>query len=417
MKKYFLLFIVLNLAIILAYADFDDEEKLKIEKMDNHMRKEKDLLRHLDTSDDDEEEDSNDDEDSSSEDGNPTGNNTTEPTSQIPEVTLPTTPKETNKKYANVQIVGFNSFSAPPRGETIVFRLFVIYKNIVPSPFIIIRIAVNIVSSLRNLDEGVQEREANCTLDQGDQNKDQGDVRYNCKAIKKANETITNASALDATFSDPKLNSVEINYSEGAALEAAQLFKQTMVINKIFVLNNGVLTSYPDYFTITGEITDADFKSRYGITDSLILKVVDDSTDPSTSYNVSCTAKDNTNNQYEFTCTPEEGVKGTIFLSTITDKNNTAVSLNITRGKDTIDYSPNSTDTTTPNINRNAVYRKSSSGLSGGAIAGIVIACAVVLIVASLIAIMMKKSTVAAAPFQTQTPSIVGLRSVDNSTQ
>ena len=38
-----------------------------------------------------------------------------------------------------------------------------------------------------------------------------------------------------------------------------------------------------------------------------------------------------------------------------------------------------------------AVYRKSSSGLSGGAIAGIVIACVVVLIAAAVAAIMLRK--------------------------
>ena len=38
-------------------------------------------------------------------------------------------------------------------------------------------------------------------------------------------------------------------------------------------------------------------------------------------------------------------------------------------------------------------YRKSSSGLSGGAIAGIVIACVVVLVAAAIAAIMLRKPT------------------------
>lgn len=209
----------------------------------------------------------------------------------------------------------------------------------------------------------------------------------------------------------------DINYSEEAALAAAQLSSQTQEINKMFTLNGGRLTTYPNYFIITGEITDEDFKPNYGITDSLILKVVDNSTDPSTAYNVSCKAQDNRNNNYEFRCTPEEGVKGSIYLSTITDGKKNAVSLNLTRGNDSVDYSKNSTTPTT-NINKGiATYRKSSSGLSGGAIAGIVIACCVVLIIATLVAIMMRKSAVVTAPLQTQTPSIVGLRSVDNVSQ
>ena len=46
-----------------------------------------------------------------------------------------------------------------------------------------------------------------------------------------------------------------------------------------------------------------------------------------------------------------------------------------------------------PSDQINPVYRKSSSGLSGGAIAGIVIACVVVLIAAAVAAIMLRKPT------------------------
>ena len=59
------------------------------------------------------------------------------------------------------------------------------------------------------------------------------------------------------------------------------------------------------------------------------------------------------------------------------------------------------------------MYRKISSGLSGGAIAGIVIACAVVLIIASIIAMMLRKSSV---PIQNNS-SITELRSIENYTQ
>jgi len=54
--RYYLLFIVLNLAAILAYTDFDEKGKIQIEKMKNHMRKIRTLLRNLDTSDEDDEE-------------------------------------------------------------------------------------------------------------------------------------------------------------------------------------------------------------------------------------------------------------------------------------------------------------------------------------------------------------------------
>ena len=64
--------------------------------------------------------------------------------------------------------------------------------------------------------------------------------------------------------------------------------------------------------------------------------------------------------------------------------------------------------TVTDNVN-NISYRKNSSGLSGGAIAGIVIACAVVLIAASIVAMMLRKP---APPLDNTT--VVGLKTVDN---
>ena len=64
--------------------------------------------------------------------------------------------------------------------------------------------------------------------------------------------------------------------------------------------------------------------------------------------------------------------------------------------------------TTTDGVN-NISYRKNSSGLSGGAIAGIVIACAVVLIAASIVAMMLRKP---APPLDNTT--VVGLKTVDN---
>ena len=412
--RYYLLFIVLNLAIILAYADFDDKGKLRIEKMKNHMRKVKGLLRNLDSSESDDE--SNDDEEGSgSEDENPSGN-TTQPTV---EETLPTTPKNTGRKNALIQLIGFNSFKAEPREEIITFRTYFIYINIYPARYVLINIAIKSTKGFRNLDDGdvIKKEPANCSISKEDEYKTEGNVRYDCNAKKDSGEVVTNVTVLNVTFSEPKLNMEDINYSEEAALAAAQLSSQTQEINKMFTLNGGRLTTYPNYFIITGEITDEDFKPNYGITDSLILKVVDNSTDPSTAYNVSCKAQDNGNNNYEFRCTPEEGVKGSIYLSTITDGKKNAVSLNLTRGNDSVDYSKNSTTPTT-NINKGiATYRKSSSGLSGGAIAGIVIACCVVLIIATLVAIMMRKSAVVTAPLQTQTPSIVGLRSVDNVSQ
>ena len=86
----------------------------------------------------------------------------------------------------------------------------------------------------------------------------------------------------------------------------------------------------------------------------------------------------------------------------------TKVFLNMTDENAIIEI--NDANSTTPSGN-NAVYRKNSSGLSGGAIAGIVIACVVALIAASIAVLMIRKPTVT-PPIDNTTA--VQLRSVDN---
>jgi len=413
--KYYLLIIVLNLAIILAYADFDDKGKLNIEKMQNNLGKVQGLLRKLDdTSDEsDDDEELSEDESSGSEEEDNLPKNDTEPTN---------TKTPTGNRGSLVQLLGFNSFEAKREEPKITFRTFFTYINVRPARYVIIFIFIRVRRDFRSLQEEERTTEpANCTIEKEDENKtDGGNIRYNCEAPKSNNTIVENVTVINATFGESgyELNSDVINFSEEAVLEGTELFKQTQVINKIYQLNKGKVTSYSDYFIITGEINDQDndFSTKYG-TSPIYVKVVDTSTDPSTYHNVSCVVESSEIKNYRLKCTPDPdaGVKGNLFLSSVTDSKQNAISLNITEGSDYINYVKNSTE---PNINRGiATYRKSSSGLSGGAIAGIVIACVVVLIIASLVAIMMKKSAVSAAPFQTQTPSIVGLRSVENMSQ
>ena len=92
-----------------------------------------------------------------------------------------------------------------------------------------------------------------------------------------------------------------------------------------------------------------------------------------------------------------------LHLSTGTTSDNTLVTVYMK------DYNRNSTDIITTGSSSRYTYNKSSSGLSGGAIAGIVIACVAVLLAASIAAIMLRKP---APPIDNTT--VVGLKTVEN---
>jgi len=427
--KYYLL--ILILAIFLAYIDAEDKGKINsktLEKMQNHIRKIRGLLRNLDTSDDEDDEISSDevssdDVGSGSEDefptnstepnptstptssptSSPTSNPTSTPTSSP--TSIPTTQKPVLRKYAAVQLLGFNSFVSPPTTPKITFKTFFAFINVRPARWVIIMIAINYRRGLRNLEEEAEP--ANCTIDDADKDKPDGICKYNCDAPKDTSATVEEVSVINITFQNSSLTMDDINYSEEAALQAAKLSKANDTTNEYIILQQGTYNIRNPYIFINGEIDGYD--GNPGDT-GLVLTVVDNSV----TQKVPCEVYSKNGNNYQFRCTPESDVKGSILLQTIKD-GDTAITLNMTNGNENLDfqYSNNPGNETSRN---GAIYRKSSSGLSGGAIAGIVIACVVGLIIASIVAIMMKKTS-ATAPFQTQNPSIVGLRSVDNYSQ
>lgn len=405
--KYYLLIVIVT--ILLAYSDAEDKEKLgykTIEKKKNHMRKVRGLLRNLDTADDDDDDEDSTDEEGSANDEDPNAGNTTQPVIVVPTTApaIQTTPKTTGRRYAAVQLIGFNNFQAPP--TKILFKTYFVYINIRPARWVIIMIAINYRRGLRNLEETASP--ANCTIDPADANKPDGIARYNCDAPRDSSIVVNEVSVINVTFQNSTLSMDDINYSEEAALQASQLSKQTDTISQFLNLTNGILNINSPYIYINGQIEGYDGKVG---DDGLILTVADKS--KGTTYKVPCKIQSvSNNNNYRFRCTPEGNVTGSILYSTIKGQNK-SIYLNMTENNDYINYyTANSGSDST--IDRGyAAYRKSSSGLSGGAIAGIVIACVFALIIASIIALMMRKSRVV-APMQPQSSSVIGLRSIDN---
>ena len=124
----------------------------------------------------------------------------------------------------------------------------------------------------------------------------------------------------------------------------------------------------------------------------------------STSQNLTCTVSGSTDSSV-ITCDtnkesmPETDLHGKSGLTS----NNNKVYLTMINGNSTIKEGEYEAATS-------PTYRKSSSGLSGGAIAGIVIACVVVLIAAAVAAIMLRKPT----PPPVDNTTVTGLQTVEN---
>ena len=333
----------------------------------------------------------------------------------IPEPTIPTTVLTTarvprNNRLASVQVLKFHSFQSLPGLTVMTFGMVMFFQNS-PPRFYIVTIVVHHRRGFRNLDDDVGvNKTSNCTLNPNDVGKTGVNVRYDCSAPKEGDEEFDQVVVLP-DFKLEGNNPVtldQLSYSDQAAVGAATLQTQTQVISNLFTLENGELkNNYPDNFIIIGNITG--FKGNKGDWYYIQFTNYDESKS-----NVNCKIVEVVVEKYTFECNPLKTMNGTLHQADIFDPyTNSSITLNMNDG---IIYfpvdNPNATSTTVPKRN-NPIYRKSSSGLSGGAIAGIVIACAVVLIIGSVIAMMMRKPQV---PLD-NSASVVGLRTVDNYSQ
>ena len=213
----------------------------------------------------------------------------------------------------------------------------------------------------------------------------------------------------DGTVQEILVTSGDINFSEEAALGSQNLQKQNKQISNSLKLENGELKINSKDFVIIGNIDK--YNGKVG--DNLTLVVYDNRTNPSTANNVPCKTENIEGTKYEFKCTPTKEVKGTIYLSPMYS-GNTSIILNMTEPNSyTIDFIPN---TNNSGIGNNPIYKKSSSGLSGGAIAGIVIACVVgVLIIVGIFGYILTRQS--KRNQNSEAPSVIGLRTVDISQQ
>ena len=340
--------------------------------------------------------------------------------STAPAPTVTTLPAPTvrtdNNRRAGIQLIAFNSFV--PEQRKVTFRTYFVFIGRTPPRFIMFTLTI-VYGKLRFLQELTKNTTSNCTLVGEPGNQDEENVQYDCEAPKEnmdIDQIVVNPDIKlvndNGQVEEVSAASGDINFSDEATVSLQNLQKATGSFN-MYQLKAGTLDqTAKDYFIIKGTIDNYN-----GKTGEELRLVVYDNSDPSNikEQNVSCITDKITGTNYEFKCTPKEDVYGNIHLSPMYHDND-RITLNMTNDTySNVDFKVNggSSNTNTTNIRNNPIYRKSSSGLSGGAIAGIVIACAVVLIIASIVAMMLRKP----APPMNNTSSVVGLRTIDNYTE
>jgi hypothetical protein len=325
--------------------------------------------------------------------------NSTEPLKANPDFTG-------RRRNFNINILAFNSYKGS--GKSISFAVFFLFLKMTPHKtvrfFLTIRY-FRIVRRFRYLTEDKNET-ADCSADS--ELIEGKNVRYTCQSSIQGNaDDIEQVAIVDVDI--PGVNSLkEINFSDEALFAASNLQKFTNEVQNMYDLKNGELKYSNNYFVIKDDIED--YQGEVG--DEFRLQVYDNSSGIGILNNASCSLQTITNKKYQFKCTSKSDIDGYIHLGSMyNDEKKNAINLYMNEGNETLSFKGNGNNGNTPRSN--PIYKKSSSGLSGGAIAGIVIACAVVLIIASIIAMMLRKSSV---PIHNNS-SITELKSIDNYTQ
>ena len=195
----------------------------------------------------------------------------------------------------------------------------------------------------------------------------------------------------------------DINFSKDAAEQASNLQDYTEDINNLLMLQEGELEGTGDKdgkFNINGNLIKIDDTN---INLNLTKSSGDKVTVPCSISFGDKSGSDDNNYKTTLGCSVSEELENAQIhmRSGITDKK-TKIVMNM---KD----QDSATITEYPSTNT-ANYHKSSSGLSGGAIAGIVIACVVVLIAAAVAAIMLRKPSTP----PTDNTTVTNLNAVEN---
>ena len=308
--------------------------------------------------------------------------------------------KTTNNKKLGIQISKFHSFKTTTGNGIGPFNFGMLFyflnRQIVR--YIILRLRIHYFSRLRNLEESAESVRTDCSLTNtelsGKTAANGINVNFDCTAnstkdVRNANVTLNTDVPMtlvnDDGTSEP-LDFSNVNFNGNAATESASIQQNTKEID-------------PNFEEAYLKDTTFDWSGTI-----LVLKGTLDTTTPALTRRLTVQAGDKFtmywDNNYDCEL-KQESPYHTLNCETSSNPLSTTVQgIHLTSGANNagnkvlnIKMRDGETDTSEINTPTGSghVYKKSSSGLSGGAIAGIVIACVVVLVAAAIAAIMLRK--------------------------
>ena len=300
-----------------------------------------------------------------------------------------TAPMERNKgnSSAPYQIKKFYGFKQERTANKFTFHMFFSFLRKIIASYIKMRLRILYSASrLRNLEDAAQSVPSTCNISAGFQAGIEGNgenIDYECNAPKDSGRMVSNIN-LDTTvpmdIGGETVPFDDVNFSDEADKQASNIASANSITDGWIVVNE-----FTDKFVIKGKPYPEPFLNSFvGKTINITFvttssrRRLEDKEQP-----YDCKVNSDTTDETEIQCdgvieTTRDNLKyarsDDIYLSLVPNSSSLPSEINANSGSGS-----------------GSVYRKSSSGLSGGAIAGIVIACVVVLIAAAVAAIMLRK--------------------------
>ena len=311
--------------------------------------------------------------------------------------------KSIDNKYSNFQITRFANYNRNNLNKLIKYNTYFYYLSSTIVKDIIFRLRVTYLKQFRNLhlETNAESISSICTLNNGNLADQKGTdiiVEYNCQA-----ETLTSSNlqsveintdipmiVKDKNGNSKNYSFTNVNFNGNSTNES----KNLMLLNNIQIKNSGSLTNAEielpvqrNYFRISGTLKPSNLLSQK---ENITLTILDRSSGVNTPTQYECTTTQITPKcilQCDTKIQPIKSTNYDIHLSSgISDTNNNLLVIQMKEWENNEDIF----ETPSSPISNNKV-RSKSSGLSKGAIAGIVIACVVVVAAVIILAFTIRK--------------------------